>query len=261
MKRPAFQFYPADWRKDSALQSCSLAARGLWIEMVCVMHECEQYGTLSVNGNAMTEQQVARLVGESPNTIKRLVGELEAAGVFSKTEAGAIYSRRMVKDERVRNARAAGGVLGGNPDLRNKVNLEEEGKVNHSDNLKPTPSSSSSASRASDLRSVVASEPLGDCPHTAIIAAYHELLPTLPRVRDWTPQRQALLRNAWKRDRARQTLAWWRDLFAYVAQSDFLTGKVDRGDSAPFEADLEWIVRPKNLPKIIEGKYENRRRA
>ena len=30
MKRPAFQFYPSDWRKDMALQSCSVAARGLW---------------------------------------------------------------------------------------------------------------------------------------------------------------------------------------------------------------------------------------
>lgn len=83
----------------------------------------------------------------------------------------------------------------------------------------------------------------------------------LPRVRDWTPQRQALLRNAWKRDKARQTLDWWRELFGYIAQSDFLTGKVDRAGGVPFEADLEWIVRPKNLPKIIEGKYENRRRA
>jgi len=31
-KRPAFQFYPGDWRRDTALQSVSLAARGLWIE-------------------------------------------------------------------------------------------------------------------------------------------------------------------------------------------------------------------------------------
>src|SRR5260364_320845 len=82
MKRPSFQFYPADWRKDSALQSCSIAARGLWIEMKCIMHECEPYGYLSINGHAMNAAQLARLVGESEKAIKGLLGELENAGVF-----------------------------------------------------------------------------------------------------------------------------------------------------------------------------------
>ena len=115
-----------------------------------------------------------------------------------------------------------------------------------------------------DLRSVVlGSKPRTTaCPHEAIIAAYHEALPMLARVRDWTPQRQSLLRNAWRSKPERQDLAWWADLFAYIAQSDFLTGKGrTRGDAPAFEADLEWIIRPKNLPKIIEGKYENRSAA
>src|SRR5260364_27403 len=117
MKRPSFQFYPADWRKDSALQSCSIAARGLWIEMMCIMHECEPYGYLSINGHAMNAAQLARLVGESEKAIKGLLGELENAGVFSRTETGCIYSRRMVNDERIRTVRAESGKLGGNPDL------------------------------------------------------------------------------------------------------------------------------------------------
>src|SRR5260363_177443 len=86
-------------RKDSALQSCSIAARGLWIEMMCIMHECEPYGYLSINGHAMNAAQLARLVGESEKAIKGLLGELENAGVFSRTETGCIYSRRMVNDE------------------------------------------------------------------------------------------------------------------------------------------------------------------
>ena len=103
MKRPAFQFYPADWRKDPALSTCSLAARGLWIELMCVAHESDEYGTLSINGKPMTEQQIARAVGESPALINKLLAELEASGVFSRNESGSIYSRRMIKDERLRN--------------------------------------------------------------------------------------------------------------------------------------------------------------
>jgi len=112
VKRPAFQFYPADWRKDAALQSCSLTARGLWLEMLCVMHECEPYGHLVVNGKAMTPAQLGRLVGLSERECSRLMTELEDAGVYSRDAAGIIFSRRMVKDERLRNVRAAGGSAG-----------------------------------------------------------------------------------------------------------------------------------------------------
>lgn len=112
MKRPSFQFYPADWRKDPALSSCSLGARGLWIEMMCVAHESDEYGVLTMNGKPMTEVHIARQVGESPTAIRRFLQELEAAGVFSRNEAGAIFSRRMVKDERIRTVRAAAGQAG-----------------------------------------------------------------------------------------------------------------------------------------------------
>lgn len=143
MKRPSFQFYPADWRKDSALQTCSLAARGMWIELMCVMHECSQYGTLTINGRPLQPAQIARLVGETEDTVCGLLNELEDAAIFSRDDTGAIFSRRMVKDERLRNIRAACGSLGGNPSLLNQ-------KVNQNDNLghkqSPTPSSSSSSS-------------------------------------------------------------------------------------------------------------------
>lgn len=141
MKRPSFQFYPADWRKDPALSACSLAARGLWIELMCVAHEGDNYGHLSINGKPMTPAQVARMVGESPAVAAKLLKELEDAGVFSRDEQGCIFSRRMVKDEHVRNVRADAGRLGGNPNL-----LKQKVKQNEKQNLTPSSSSSSSSS-------------------------------------------------------------------------------------------------------------------
>jgi hypothetical protein len=147
MKRPAFQFYPADWRKDAALQSCSLAARGLWHEMMCLMHECEPYGHMSINGKPMKAEQVARLVGISDKDYAKLLAELQEAGVPSVSDDGCIYSRRMVKDEHLRNVRAEAGKKGGNPSL---VGSKVEGKVNqnlnHPSKQVPTPSSSASSS-------------------------------------------------------------------------------------------------------------------
>ena len=142
MKRPAFQFYPADWRKDPALSACSLAARGLWIELMCIAHEGGTYGVLSINGKPMAPAQIARMVGESPAAVVKLLAELEDAGVFSRDEQGCIYSRRMVKDEHVRNVRADAGRLGGNPNLL-KQKVKQTGGQNQ------TPSSSSSSSSSS----------------------------------------------------------------------------------------------------------------
>lgn len=145
MKRPAFQFYPADWRKDPALSACSLAARGLWIELMCIAHEGGTYGVLSINGKPMAPAQIARMVGESPAAVVKLLAELEDAGVFSRDEQGCIYSRRMVKDEHVRNVRADAGRLGGNPNL-----LKQKVKQNGEQNLTPSSSSSSSSSENED---------------------------------------------------------------------------------------------------------------
>lgn len=97
-RRPSIQVYPADWRKDTELQSCSLTARGLWWEMITIAHECEPYGELRVNGKPMTEAQIARHVGISARECATLLEELFDAGVPSRTEDGAIYSRRMVRD-------------------------------------------------------------------------------------------------------------------------------------------------------------------
>ena len=91
------------------------------------------------------------------------------------------------------------------------------------------------------------------CPHSEIIALYHQICPELPRVKKWTESRKTFLRSRWKEDQECQNLEWWRDFFHSVHESDYLTGKVNG-----FLADLEWLVRPKNFPKVIEGRYMNR---
>ena len=144
MKRPSFQFYAADWFKEPALRASSLASRGLWIDMIALMHQGEPYGHLVINSKPVSDRTLARMVGASHRQVSRLLNELESAGVFSRTPDGAIYSRRMVRDEKIRESRASGGKLGGNPAL--KVNLKDNHTPNLDANLKPTPSSSSSPS-------------------------------------------------------------------------------------------------------------------
>ncbi len=115
-KRPWFKFYPTDWRGDKALRLCGAAARGLWIEMLALMHEGKPYGHLVVNGRPVTETQLASLCGIPLDQVHTLLGELENAGVFSQAGNGVIFSRRMTRDARkAAKCAKAGKEGGGNP--------------------------------------------------------------------------------------------------------------------------------------------------
>lgn len=111
--RPSFQFYPADWLKNTALQLCSVAAQGLWINMMCIAHDCQPYGHLTTDYKPMNPAQIARLTRLGRQQSERLLAELRDAGVFSETADGTIFSPRMVRDEVVRNNRGAAGFAGG----------------------------------------------------------------------------------------------------------------------------------------------------
>ena len=100
-KKPAMLFYPRDWLADPGLNVCSLCAQGLWMRMLCYMWESKDRGFLRVNGKALDKGQICRLVGagNSLHEVRQWLGELEDAGVYSVTDEGVIYSRRLVEDQ------------------------------------------------------------------------------------------------------------------------------------------------------------------
>jgi hypothetical protein len=106
---------------------------------------------------------------------------------------------------------------------------------------------------------------LPNCDHEKVIALYHQHLPTLRRVEVWNETRKGYLRQRWREvaeELAKQKdiqvsdiLTWFTDFFVHIGTSKFLTGRVNSKDGRPFIADLEWILKPSNFAKIIEGKY------
>lgn len=118
------KFYPADWRADPALRMCGLAARGLWIEMLALMHEASPRGSLLVNGKTVSPRQLAVLAGCTEAEIESSLKELSEAGVFSVRRNGILYSRRMERDEIKASKLRANGKLGGNPSLRKQTIIE-----------------------------------------------------------------------------------------------------------------------------------------
>jgi hypothetical protein len=131
VKRPSFQFYPADWRNNAKLRRCSWAARGVWIELMGLMHDSDEYGLLR-----WPLKQIAQALGCPVKLLNELVecgvlygcssGECEPliytprSGrkdgepvVLVPVQAGPVwYSPRMVRDEYVRTIRGEGTRFG-----------------------------------------------------------------------------------------------------------------------------------------------------
>lgn len=105
------KFFWSDWRSDPGLRACSYAARGLWMDLLCIAAEADPKGFVLVAGRACDAKVIARMTGGLMDEVEALLTELEEHGVFSRNEAGAIYSRRMVAD----NARARGSTPEGAP--------------------------------------------------------------------------------------------------------------------------------------------------
>jgi len=54
---------------------------------------------------------------------------------------------------------------------------------------------------------------------------------------------------------ASDVLGWFAEFFKHIGSSKFLTGRVNDKGGRSFAADLEWILKPSNFAKIVEGKY------
>lgn len=91
------------------------------------------------------------------------------------------------------------------------------------------------------------------CPHQTIIDTYHSCCPSLPRVESWNDASRKVLAARWREKRERQEIEWWERYFRRVNLSDFLTGRVK-----DFVANLNWLIGPKNMEKVLNGAYDNR---
>lgn len=129
---------------------------------------------------------------------------------------------------------------------------EEERSKKEEERLKEKdiPASKEASSKKQVFDSSVAPLDNDKCPHQEIVNLYHEILPEMAKVKKWPPSLQKILRARWREEPERKTLTWWKAYFLYIRKSPFLLGQ--KGD---FIADLEWIIRPINMTKIINGRY------
>lgn len=94
------------------------------------------------------------------------------------------------------------------------------------------------------------------CPYGEIVDLYHAKLPMCRRVELLTDARKASIRGRWFDELP--TVEAFGNYFDDVARSRFLTGRVDAHEGRkPFVANIDWLMKPSNLAKVLEGNYHD----
>lgn len=89
--------------------------------------------------------------------------------------------------------------------------------------------------------------------YQAVLDAFHELCPSLPKVLKLSDSRKKAIK-ARLNDFGLEEI---KRAFALTEQSDFLKGTNATG----WQAGFDWLMKPANLTKVLEGNYENKHKA
>lgn len=136
MKRPSFQFYPNDWTGNPNLKRCTFAEKGIWLEVMCLMHDQDEYGVLRWPLKEIAEAVKCRVADlqalirkgvlkghdaklDDPFIYVPRSGRKNGAPVtLVPIQSGPLwFSSRMVKDEYIRTIRGESSRFGvGNGD-------------------------------------------------------------------------------------------------------------------------------------------------
>lgn len=79
-KLPWFKFNPSWWIGDTELSKCTPATRGVWIDLLCAMHQSGRSGEL-----CGTTDQIARLARCSTAELTHALTELQTTGTADVT--------------------------------------------------------------------------------------------------------------------------------------------------------------------------------
>lgn len=287
MKRPWDQFYYSDWRSDPALRMCSLAARGLWLELLALMHEAEPRGQLLIKGVEPTLPQLSSLVGATVEEVTDLLAELETNQVFSRKKNGVIYSRRMERKTELSRKRAEAGSKGGrarqeenlsrkngeSPEKKERIfgdrgsgksleNNETPDLLKQNDKQRASPRGQRLETRVPEKDPLNPpegetllpdeKEDLVDRAITEFVAFAQTYDLPVPRVRNDRLRRQIRMRL-----KEIGGLDGWRQALQEIRQSPFCLGhKPARSPTqTPFRVDIWKLAAPEFMAKLLSGNY------
>lgn len=103
-KLPYLPLYTGDYLKDPKLSLCAPATRGVWMDLLCAMHELDRVGELRG-----TAEQLSRAARCQPVEFAHAMTDLQATGAADVEERNGTYvvrNRRMRSDYMARKSAA-----------------------------------------------------------------------------------------------------------------------------------------------------------
>jgi len=239
MSNPWFRFYK-EFMNDPVIQSMAFEDQRHYTVLLCM--KCDGVLDRKITPIAR-ERIILRGLGLDSVTGDEVKRRLQEVGLISKNWQPKSWNKRQfISDhstERSRKSRKTKEPCNGQEAL-----LQRDCNAPDTDTDTDTDTDKTSSNQRLP------------CPHKEIVNLYHEICPTMPRVVEWNKPRQGYLNARWRENPDRQGLGWWRGFFEFAAESNFLSGKTEgRDGKPPFVATLEWMVKPQNFAKIIEGNY------
>lgn len=129
-KWPFLRFATGDYWNDPGVQSLDHWDKGVWLEILFLMHQSEERGKLVLNGRAMSDPEIARALGlqlngveyyeagEFSRPLSKTLATIMEKAIATRDENGALTSRRMVKDTALHDMAVETGRRGGSPLLK-----------------------------------------------------------------------------------------------------------------------------------------------
>jgi hypothetical protein len=102
VKEPFLDLYTGDWMKDQAVSRCAPATRGIWLDLLCGMHDDSRSGEL-----CGTADVLARLARCSAAELVLALTDLQITGAADVTERHGTFTvrnRRMFRKAQEREA-------------------------------------------------------------------------------------------------------------------------------------------------------------
>jgi uncharacterized protein YdaU (DUF1376 family) len=228
-KDPAVLFYTGDF-----LNGCTdltMEERGQYITLLCLQH---QKGHLS-------EKTIRLCLGSVSDDVLQK---------FCKDADGNFYQQRMEEEIQKRqyflDTRYFNGKKGGRPiKPNNKPNGKPNRKPKH--NLPENENENINNNRVDNKKEEFEGKTKID--YDFVVENYHFLCPKMNKVQVINDQRKGFI-NARVGEYGMEKVI---SVIRMAGESDFLNGK----NGNAWKADFEWILRPQNFVKIMEGKYKS----
>lgn len=238
----------------------------IWIQLLCLAGKQNNSGVFKFNGIPYTSDMLATIFRRDKETVSNALEIFEKFGMIKtikgtitipnwgkhqtldKIEAYNEYQRNYMREYRSKQKAIVAG------ETERKTNEIPKSKINSKTNIS---SPDKELNKDKDLEIKKDYMPLSssdDCPAPIncdfIVKSFNSICASLPKVAKLTANRKKAITSA----SAILDDITFEQFFTKIESSEFLTGR-----KTDWRSDFDWIMKPSNITKILEGNYDNRK--